>query len=109
MKKVVITPAKSFSLGTSEIAPDKSISHRSVMFAMLSDGVSEINLTTQVADLNILAKQLKAYSKVDANNQASLDGSSLKEDGVEASIKFSIKNLSNSTDKKGDNSVTINK
>jgi len=28
---------------------------------------------------------------------------------VEASIKFSIKNLSSSTDKKDDNSATINK
>ena len=76
---------------------------------MMSNGTSEISLTTQVADLNVLAKQLKAYSKVDASNQASLDGSSLKEEGVEASIKFSIKNLSSSTDKKDDNSATINK
>ena len=42
MNKVVVTPAKSFSLSISEIAPDKSISHRSVMFSMLSDGVSQI-------------------------------------------------------------------
>ena len=42
MSKVVVSPAHVFSLNISEIAPDKSISHRSVMFAMLSDGVSEI-------------------------------------------------------------------
>jgi len=42
MSKVVVSPAQSFSLNISEIAPDKSISHRSVMFAMLSNGVSEI-------------------------------------------------------------------
>jgi len=42
MNKVVVFPTKSFSLSISEIAPDKSISHRSVMFAMLSKGVSEI-------------------------------------------------------------------
>ena len=42
MSKVVVLPAQSFSLNISEIAPDKSISHRSVMFAMLSNGVSEI-------------------------------------------------------------------
>jgi len=42
MSKVVVSPAKSFSLSISEIAPDKSISHRSVMFAMLADGESEI-------------------------------------------------------------------
>ncbi|WP_457746207.1 3-phosphoshikimate 1-carboxyvinyltransferase [Sulfurimonas sp.] len=42
MDKVVVSPAKSFSLHIDNIASDKSISHRSVMFAMLADGVSEI-------------------------------------------------------------------
>lgn len=42
MSKVLITPASKFSLSISEIAPDKSISHRSVMFAMLADGESKI-------------------------------------------------------------------
>jgi 3-phosphoshikimate 1-carboxyvinyltransferase len=42
MSKVVVTPAEKFSLCISEIAPDKSISHRSVMFAMLADGTSRI-------------------------------------------------------------------
>jgi len=42
MSKVIVSPAKSFSLRISEIAPDKSISHRCAMFAMLADGVSEI-------------------------------------------------------------------
>ena len=42
MSKVVVLPAQRFSLNIAEIAPDKSISHRSVMFAMLSNGVSEI-------------------------------------------------------------------
>ena len=42
MSKVNITPADSFSLNINEIAPDKSISHRSVMFAMLADGESTI-------------------------------------------------------------------
>ncbi len=42
MSKIVVSPAKSFSLNISNIAPDKSISHRSVMFAMLADGTSEI-------------------------------------------------------------------
>jgi len=42
MNQVNVSPAKSFSLKISEIAPDKSISHRSVMFSMLADGVSEI-------------------------------------------------------------------
>jgi 3-phosphoshikimate 1-carboxyvinyltransferase len=42
MSQVTVTPAKSFSLSISEIAPDKSISHRSAMFAMLAKGTSEI-------------------------------------------------------------------
>jgi len=42
MSRVVVSKAKEFSLNISEIAPDKSISHRSVMFAMLADGTSEI-------------------------------------------------------------------
>ncbi len=42
MSKVLVSPASSFSLSISEIAPDKSISHRSVMFAMLANGESVI-------------------------------------------------------------------
>jgi len=43
MSLVKVSPAVPFSLKISEIAPDKSISHRSVMFAMLADGTSIIN------------------------------------------------------------------
>jgi len=42
MQKVVVSSAESFSLNIDNVAPDKSISHRSVMFAMLADGVSEV-------------------------------------------------------------------
>ena len=42
MSKVRVFSAASFSLSISQIAPDKSISHRSVMFAMLASGKSEI-------------------------------------------------------------------
>ena len=42
MSSVTVTAAKNFKLNISEIAPDKSISHRSVMFAMLANGESEI-------------------------------------------------------------------
>ncbi len=42
MSSVKVSKANSFSLNISSIAPDKSISHRSVMFAMLADGESEI-------------------------------------------------------------------
>ena len=42
MGSVLVSPAAPFSLSISKIASDKSISHRSVMFAMLADGKSEI-------------------------------------------------------------------
>lgn len=42
MSSVTVLPAQPFSVNISEIAPDKSISHRSVMFSMLADGVSVI-------------------------------------------------------------------
>jgi len=42
MQSVEVYPAEAFQLHIDTIAPDKSISHRSVMFAMLADGVSEI-------------------------------------------------------------------
>jgi len=42
MSKVLVSRATKFSLNISEIAPDKSISHRSVMFAMLANGESTI-------------------------------------------------------------------
>lgn len=73
----------------------------------MSGGTSEINLTTQVADLNSLAKQLKAYSQVDADGQVSLNGSSLKEEGIEASMEFSIESLSNPSREEDNNSAAI--
>ncbi len=42
MSRVRVFPADSFSLKIDSVAPDKSISHRSVMFAMLADGESVI-------------------------------------------------------------------
>ena len=42
MSKVVVQPCSKFSLSISKIAPDKSISHRSVMFATLAQGQSVI-------------------------------------------------------------------
>ncbi|HUH42869.1 MAG TPA: 3-phosphoshikimate 1-carboxyvinyltransferase [Sulfurimonas sp.] len=42
MNSVKVDKALPFSFKTSQIAPDKSISHRCVMFAMLAEGTSEI-------------------------------------------------------------------
>ncbi|MCK9454337.1 MAG: 3-phosphoshikimate 1-carboxyvinyltransferase [Sulfurimonas sp.] len=55
MSSVKILKASPFSLSISEIAPDKSISHRAAMFAMLADGVSEITNFLRAEDtLNTL-------------------------------------------------------
>ncbi len=43
MSKVVVKPCSVFDLNISAIATDKSISHRSVMFAMLAKGESQIS------------------------------------------------------------------
>ena len=42
MSKVTIEPSEKFSLNISQIAPDKSISHRCAMFSMLASGTSVI-------------------------------------------------------------------
>jgi 3-phosphoshikimate 1-carboxyvinyltransferase len=55
MSCVDVKPASKFSLTISEIAPDKSISHRSAMFAMLADGQSVITNFLRAQDtLNTL-------------------------------------------------------
>jgi len=56
MSEVIVSSCEGFSLKISEIAPDKSISHRSVMFAMLAEGTSEIRNFLRAEDtLNSLA------------------------------------------------------
>ena len=70
MSKVVVSSVENFSLQISEIAPDKSISHRSVMFAMLADGESKISNFLRAEDtLNSLeiVKNLGAEVYDDGN------------------------------------------
>ena len=70
MNRVSVSPAKSFSLSISEIAADKSISHRSVMFSMLAEGTSEIENFLRAEDtLNSLEiiKNLGAKVEDDGN------------------------------------------
>lgn len=55
MSRVEISKATKFSLSISDIAPDKSISHRCAMFSMLADGTSEITNFLRAEDtLNTL-------------------------------------------------------
>ena len=81
MSKVLVTPAKSFSLNISEIAPDKSISHRSVMFSMLANGTSEISNFLRAEDtLNSLeiVKNLGA-TVVDDGETIKISSNGIKE------------------------------
>jgi 3-phosphoshikimate 1-carboxyvinyltransferase len=55
MQTAVVTPAQKFQIAIDSIAPDKSISHRSAMFAMLADGKSVIENYLRAEDtLNTL-------------------------------------------------------
>ncbi len=55
MQTAKIEPARKFSLRIDDIAPDKSISHRSAMFTMLADGESVIENFLRAEDtLNTL-------------------------------------------------------
>jgi 3-phosphoshikimate 1-carboxyvinyltransferase len=55
MKKVEVSPCSKFALNISDIAPDKSISHRSAMFSMLARGTSDIRNFLRAEDtLNTL-------------------------------------------------------
>ena len=84
MSKVVVSPCSEFSLNISEIAPDKSISHRSVMFAMLADGTSEITNFLRAEDtLNSLEIVKNLGAKVID------DGTTIKidSDGIQESFE----------------------
>jgi len=84
MSSVIVTPAKKFSLNISEIAPDKSISHRSVMFAMLADGTSTIENFLRAEDtMNSLeiVKNLGAKVLDDGKNIE------ISSDGIEESFE----------------------
>ncbi len=65
MNSVNVAKSQKISLNISEIAPDKSISHRSVMFAMLAKGTSEIKNFLRAEDtLNSLKIVKKLGAKV---------------------------------------------
>ncbi|MCW9025867.1 MAG: 3-phosphoshikimate 1-carboxyvinyltransferase, partial [Thiovulaceae bacterium] len=78
MSKVIVSPVESFSLNISDIAPDKSISHRSAMFAMLAKGTSKISNFLRAEDtMNTLeiVKNLGAKVEDDGNTiKISSDG-----------------------------------
>ncbi|WP_345980819.1 3-phosphoshikimate 1-carboxyvinyltransferase [Sulfurimonas sp. HSL3-2] len=81
MKNVKVYPSKEFVFTTDKIASDKSISHRSVMFAMLADGESTVKNFLRAEDtLNSLeiVKNLGA-KVVDDGDVIKISSSGIKE------------------------------
>ena len=81
MSIVIVEPCREFSLSIAAIAPDKSISHRSVMFAMLAQGTSEITNFLRAEDtLNSLeiVKNLGA-NVVDDGSTIKISSEGIKE------------------------------
>lgn len=84
MSAVEVKPAGEFSLNISEIAPDKSISHRSAMFAMLASGETKITNFLRAEDtLNTLEIVKNLGAKVED------DGETIKisSDGIKESFE----------------------
>lgn len=70
MSCVKVSPCTEFSLKISSIAPDKSISHRSVMFSMLAKGTSEIRNFLRAEDtLNSLEIVKNLGAKVEDDGE----------------------------------------
>lgn len=84
MSSVKVTKASSFSLRISEIAPDKSISHRCAMFAMLAEGTSEIT------------NFLRAEDTLSSLNIVKNLGATVIDDGV--TIKISSEGIKESSE-----------
>ena len=70
MSVVKVVPCSNFELEISQIAPDKSISHRSVMFSMLASGESKIRNFLRAEDtLNSLEIVKNLGAKVDDDGE----------------------------------------
>ncbi|MBE0513832.1 3-phosphoshikimate 1-carboxyvinyltransferase [Sulfurimonas sp.] len=84
MSSVKVTKASPFSLAISDIAPDKSISHRSAMFAMLAEGTSEIT------------NFLRAEDTLNSLNIVKNLGATVVDDGI--TIKISSEGIKESSE-----------
>lgn len=84
MNSVSVNKCAPFSLNISDIAPDKSISHRSVMFSMLADGVSEISNFLRAEDtLNSLEIVKNLGAEVEDDGKVI----KIKSDGIKESFE----------------------
>lgn len=84
MRSIKVSKAAKFLLRISEIAPDKSISHRCAMFAMLADGTSEITNFLRAEDT---LNSLKIVKNL---------GATVEDDGV--TIKISSDGIKESSE-----------
>lgn len=84
MNSVKVVKTLPFSLHISEIAPDKSISHRCAMFAMLADGTSEIE------------NFLRAEDTLNSLNIVKNLGATVEDDGV--TIRISSNGIKESSE-----------
>ena len=85
MSRVEVFPCSEFSLKISEIAPDKSISHRSAMFSMLARGTSIITNFLRAEDT---LNTLEIVKNLGANVED--DGITIKisSDGIKESLEI---------------------
>ena len=84
MSKVVVSKAEAFSLNISDIAPDKSISHRSVMFSMLASGTSKIENFLRAEDT---MNSLKIVQNLGAKVRDDGDVILISSDGIKESFE----------------------
>ena len=84
MSLVEVSPAGQFSLKISDIAPDKSISHRSVMFSMLANGVSSIDNFLRAEDTMNSLEIVKNLGATVEDNGSTIKISS---DGIKESFE----------------------
>ncbi len=85
MSRVFVSKADKFSLNINSIAPDKSISHRSVMFAMLASGTTKITNFLRAEDT---MNSLEIVKSLGATVED--DGSTIKisSDGIKESVEI---------------------
>ncbi|WP_455756234.1 3-phosphoshikimate 1-carboxyvinyltransferase [Sulfurimonas sp.] len=85
MSSVNVSPCKEFSLQISSIAPDKSISHRSVMFSMLANGTSEIRNFLRAEDT---LNSLEIVKNLGATVEDDGEVIKIKSDGIKESFEI---------------------
>ena len=85
MNSAIVEKCEEFSLEISSIAPDKSISHRSVMFSMLACGTSEIRNFLRAEDT---LNSLEIVKNLGATIEDDGEVIKIKSDGIKESFEI---------------------